>query len=221
MKYKSIENSGFLCYTFFNNKMFRNAKMPHRRQIMGKQTKNVITRASIKEDLISLNTANLRFYSIILAAALLLFLPIDFALIGGVWTTSNIMLLFKLLFSFVLLFANAPIWIIVIFLIFDLIDRRKIKHDEFYVVTRSLICKKETIDNRFKIRYFIDRRIPSKLVKKLCFTDFEAYDVISAVFDLASNGDEFYLVHLKNKKIVELVYDVKIYEYRLDNDGVS
>lgn len=188
---------------------------------MAKQTKNIITREEIKSKLVSENGRDLIFHSILGIAIFLLFLPINFFILNAIWNMNNgvwIKILFTLL-DFVAL--NVPFILDVIAVVYLLTEKKKIKQDEFEITVLSLIYKEDTVARRFNFKRLVKRGPITKssgtaqrLSKRLHFANFDAEDVSDTIYDLASNGDDFYIVYFKGENYVEQIYPAKMYELK-------
>lgn len=97
--------------------------------------------------------------------------------------------------------TSAPIWIILIVLRNAFAERKMLQRGEFDIVTREVLYKSERIVHRH-IKEFLH------------FKDFQGVPVSHTVYQLASVGDTFYIIHYKTKKHIKLLYSAKMYEYK-------
>lgn len=161
---------------------------------MNKQTKSIITRESIQNDLRFQNTAEIRgavysgFMLVFVYLPLIIFLIVISEMIS------------VQLFLTVLLVLS-PIILYAVYLYTVLSQRKKIADGEFMVVTAELSYKSETIINR-------------RHVELLHFAGFRKCSVNHTIFQLADAGDEYYLVHFPDKTDIALLYPTEQYEYK-------
>lgn len=181
---------------------------------MAKETKNVITKEEIKSELLALNRGDLIFHSVLGIVLLLLFLPFNIAIISATWSDSYSVWI-KLLSTLLTIIALDALFILdMVVFINVLVEKKKIKKDEFDITVRSLIYKDDTVYRRFKLRRVLKGKISRVPSKNLHFAGFDAEFVDGTTYNLASNGDDFYIVHFKDKNDVELLYPAKIYELK-------
>ena len=167
---------------------------------MARQTKNIITRELIKKELRFLATAQIRsflFLSVGLSPFCILF-ALFFLFASR--TIEN--LLFTL---FTCIILSSPIWVSLWLAISALLERKAIDRGEFDVVTKPLYCKSEDLIYRHRHMH---------LEENLNFGGFEKISVNHTEFELASPGDDYYIVHYRNKNTIKLLYSSKRYEYR-------
>ena len=166
---------------------------------MEKQTKNVITREFIEKELGFYNTAHIRSTLVLCAGLSLLFVPITVLAVCGVcWAFTAVLL--EIIISVLLGAAlSAPVWINLLCLIPKLKERKLLQNGEFDITVCEMSYKeKKTV-----------RRHTENV---LHFVGFEGASVASTTFDLASQGDEFYVVHYKGLTGIELLYPLNLYE---------
>lgn len=168
---------------------------------MNKQTKNIISREWVAKELLFYNTADIRYALVLCGVFSLFFLPLTVLLIYSICSSyENVAL--EIFFSVILgTISSAPIWINILSLRKSFAERKMLKRGEFDVVTREVTDKSEKLIHRH-------------LEEFLCFNDFKETTVDHTVFQLASVGDEFYIVHYKTKNTIKLLYPAKIYEYK-------
>ena len=168
---------------------------------MEKQTKSRITREEVAKELRACNATSRRSGLILCGAGSLLCIPLTVGLVYGIWSWEQSVWL-KILWTVLIGgMTSAPVWVGVISLREDFAERKWLQNGEFVIVTRTLSYKSEKYINRHIEEY-------------LHFADFREISVEHTLFQLASNGDEFYLVHYKNQKKIQWLYPAKMYEYK-------
>ena len=172
---------------------------------MGKETKNVITRETVKEELLFYNTADIRTILVICIPLLLLCIPIFIAVYYAIFLLKEDMWLKIVLSVFLVITACLPISYPVLLLAKSLIERKRIKQDEFYIVNRQLLYKSEKIKHGFQ---------HGRYEELLHFKDFKEFAVEHIIYQLSSGGEDFYIVYFNGSKSIERVYPAKMYEYR-------
>ena len=166
-----------------------------------KPTKNIITRASVEEELRFLNTADIRFIIAEIALFSLLLVPLTVLLL---WSA----------FAF---FSPSPIVIVISFLLVIALDfpyfiegrnlarrfteRKQIKKGEFEI-TRSQLSYKNEVQMRRHSEY------------RFYFSRFAHYVVGKSRYELFEGGDEFYLVHYRKGDVIQIIYPLKTHEYQ-------
>lgn len=169
-----------------------------------KQTKNIVTRKQLEEDLLFTATADVRYLTVVsatfsllmlffgLGLSLMILLPCDSAFEWG-----------ALVFS-CLLVGGAPcaLWINVLHRIQQ---RRRIQNGEFEVTAAPLLYKAE--------RAVVTRRRMT-LIEELHFEGFDPFQPTHTVYQLADASDVFYLVHMKGSKCIMRAYFGEMYEYK-------
>ena len=168
---------------------------------MEKQTKNLITRAFVEEELRFNNTATIRYALVICAVSLPLFVPIAILVAGA--SASYIAHPILRVFLSVTLggFIGVGAWIPLIVLLISLLKYRRTKKGAFSIVTCTLNHKRE-------------RMVHRHVEEVLGFDGFKEIAVGHTQFQLATPGDVFYVVHYHGKRSIELCYSSKMYEYR-------
>ena len=166
---------------------------------MEKQTKNVITREFREKELGFYNTAHIRSTLVLCAGLSLLFVPLTVLAVCGVcWAFTAVLLeiIISVLLGSVL---SAPVWINLLCLIPKLKERKLLQNGDFVIAVCEMSYKeKKTV-----------RRHTENV---LHFVGFDGASVASTTFDLASQGDEFYVVHYKGLTGIELLYPLNLYE---------
>ena len=167
----------------------------------GKQTKNTITREWVEKELWFYNNADIKSSLVSGGLISLLFLPITVLLIYGICKTID-HIFFKIIIVLIVgFFVSLPITIKLFVLMSAIGERRLLKRGEFDIVTRD-------------VRYKCDRLVGRVIYEYLCFDDFGEVAVDKTVYNLASQGDMFYIVHYKNRKSSKLLYSSKTHEYK-------
>ena len=166
---------------------------------MQRETKNVITRETVAIDLRSSNAKRMKF---VLYLGFAMWAPIGLCAVVIMLSRDYLSAQIKsiALMIFVLSFLADV-------LITSLSNMIKLKRGEFEIVVRRVINKKE------KISY--GRHVGRNKIKEcLYFNDFNKISVKHTMYQLASYGDEFYIVHYRGEKKIELLYPCKMYEYK-------
>ena len=159
---------------------------------MEKRTKNIITRKMIESELDFLTKADMR----------------AFAVFGVI-----IVILASILFAVFLKTRYYPhgifAGVLCVALLIDcycmLANRIKFKKGKFEISVEALSYKDEAAEKHGK--HLV-------LVGYFHFPGFTRVRVSETEFQLASNGDEFYIVHYKGKDRAVLLYSLKRYEYK-------
>lgn len=181
---------------------------------MAKETKNVITKEKIKSELLALNRGDLIFHSVLGIVLLLLFLPFNIVIISATWSDSYSVWI-KLLSTLLTIIALDTFFVLdMVVLINLLIEKNKIMRDEFEIIMLSLIYKDDTVYRPFKLRRVLKGQFSRTPSKNMHFAGFDAESVDGTTYNLASNGDDFYIVHFNDKNDVELLYPAKMYELK-------
>ncbi len=168
---------------------------------MDKQTKNIISRECVEKELRFYNTADIRSILVLCGALSLFFLPLTIGIVYAICALIENILL-KIVFSAIIgAITSAPIWINLLRLRGSLTERKLLKNGDFDIVIRDVRYKSKKI-GRWHIEEYLH------------FDDFKKRSVEHATFELASQGDEFYLVHYKTKNSIKLIYSTKMYEYK-------
>ena len=166
---------------------------------MEKQTKNVNTREIIEKELRFSNTAYIRSTLVLCAGLSLLFVPLTVLAVCGVCGAFTAVLL-EIIISVLLGAAlSAPVWINLLCLIPKLKERKLLQNGDFVIA----VCEMS-----YKEKIYVRRHTENVLH----FVGFEGASVASTTFDLASQGDEFYVVHYKGLTGIELLYPLNLYE---------
>ena len=95
---------------------------------------------------------------------------------------------------------SAPVWINLLSLRHILAERKMLLRGEFDITIQTVSYKSEKIVHRH-------------IEKFLHFTGYQNISVANTTFDLASQGDKFYIVHYQTQNIIKLLYPQKTHEY--------
>ena len=171
---------------------------------MEKQTKNIITKKMIESKLDFLTKADIR------ASVLLYFLGfvicfIAFGIIFGgayaMWGHAEGIVLGAI--------GVVGLILLIGYFIKDVYgvisSRRSVKRGEIEVSIEALSYKAEEAEGNSR---------SLRLVRYFYFPSFSKAAVGNTEFQLASNGDEFYIVHYKGEDRAVLLYSLKRYEYK-------
>jgi hypothetical protein len=167
---------------------------------MEKQTKNIITRKWVEKELRFYNTANIRSALVFCGTFSLLSVPLTILIVYAACTVFENIVLKIALSIFMGAFTSAPTWIYLLLTFYLLSERKLLNRGEFDIVTRELLYKNEKMVHRH-------------LEEFLHFQDFKEISVGHTSFQLALQGDTYYIVHYKTKKSIKLLYSAKMYEY--------
>ena len=168
---------------------------------MSAQSRNMITRKQIEEELYFLSSADIKATSVLCLCLSIFFGPLTFGILYFIITESgDISLKIGLSIPLGLLFS-APIWGNLISLAKHLAKRHLLKKGLFEVKILPVSDKWESSRNRGTVRL-------------LEFPNLKEIAVSSTTYSLASWGDEFYVVHYQGKDKIELLYSLKTHEYR-------
>ena len=172
---------------------------------MEKQTKNIITREWVEKELRFYNRAGIRSNLRLLLILSPIFLPLTIWLAIGYAKEFGFSGISALVGIFIIASISIGIWIPICLLTKHLFEKRLIDRGDFEI-TESLLSEKA---ERRVIREF-DRRIE----RQLSFPGFKWVTPSShVIYELATRGDKYYLVHYKNKRTIKFCYPAKMYEY--------
>ena len=166
---------------------------------MKKQTKNIITREWIEKELRFYNTADIKSRLVLCGVFTVILLPITIALIYGILLSLDNVLVKIVLSIFIGGIVSSPIWLFFLLTREALCERKMLARGDFDIVTRDVSYKSEEIVHRH-------------IEEFLHFCEFDKISVGHTTFQLASVGDEFYIVHYKGKKDIKLFYSAKMYD---------
>ena len=169
-----------------------------------KQTKNTITREWVEKELCFCNRADIRSNMLLCVAFSLISIPLAIALFGVVLKAFDRVLLGIVVGIPVGGLFLAPVFCFLYLLCVSLKKRKLIVQGEFEIVTRTVSYKSERLHR-------------NRVTEYLHFEEFAPVEVGGLQAQLASVGDEYYLVCFCGKKKVELFYPAKMYEYRRES----
>ena len=168
---------------------------------MKKQTKNVITRDSVEKELRFNNKAGFRYTLTMCAAWSLFCVPLTVGVVCNICGSIEAIWLKVILSVFVGALTSAPIWALLLSLKNTLREKKLLKAGDFCISVREVQYKEEKLVNR-------------RVVRVLHFADFGDISTGGTIFELASAGDEFYIIHYKNSKSVQMFYPLRAYELK-------
>ena len=146
------------------------------------------------------NTADIRATLVTGGAMCFLFIPFAALCAYFIWITVDASFLRFLLSAVGAILFSCPVWLHVIALVKCLFERKQLNNGEFDVAVRKVTYKDERIVHRHVEQY-------------LSFEGFSDLSVPRTTYELSTFGDEFYLVHYKEKKTIKLFFPRKMYEY--------
>ncbi|MBE6650006.1 MAG: hypothetical protein E7613_01710 [Ruminococcaceae bacterium] len=171
-----------------------------------KYTKNILTRESIEKELIKENRTNIRTWCINIIASVILLFALSWTVYLAFVTVGNILM--KWICCIILGGGSATPTIIAFTKLYKSIKQKNmLRESEFNIVVERLQYKSDSVSIRDR------RRIP-RIEGYLHFEGFNAYLVNSTEYQLASMGDDYYIVHYKNSKNIEMLFPTKMYEYK-------
>lgn len=169
------------------------------------EKKPVITREFAEKELRFLNRADLRSTLILCLSLSLFLIPLTVGIICGICLSLEILWLKLVLSLPIAALFTFPIWLYLVVTVKCLQEKQQIDRGEFEIVTRTLSYKSEeqyTRNSRTVQRFFH-------------FDGFERCHVNSRTsYELASEGDVFYLVRYLGKSTVRLYFSAKSYDRR-------
>ena len=165
-----------------------------------KQTKNIITREWVEKELRFYNTADIKAMLVLCGALSLVLIPFTVGFVYAICVfVPNVAL--KIILSVLIgALSTAPVWINLLGLRGALSERKLLRRGEFDIAVRTVTRKSE-------------KPVYRHVEEFLHFDDFEEISFGHTKFQLASHGDEFYIVHYKTRKTIKLLYSAKMYEY--------
>ena len=172
---------------------------------MQKQTKNIITRKWIQKELHFYNTAGLRSALVTCIGLSIFLIPLALGSVYAVLSSFENGP-FKFVFCFVSgAIMSSPVWVLLFCICNLVLERKAIKNGSFEITVGRLTHKEERL-----VRYGKN----SRLEERLHFNGFHSVEVGHTAFQLATEGDDYYIIHYSKKKQIELVYSTKTYEYK-------
>lgn len=172
---------------------------------MGKQIKNIITRKTIEEYLISENIKNrkhsaLIFCLVAFALGIVCAVLLSFAFVADSILGTCILVVFALI-------ATVPAWVLLPPFIKDLKEYQHLKNGDMEIVTLPLLYETEETCYTRKTRIEYTQH-------KFHFEGFDAFLASPEQSKRFTRGDEFYIVYYKGNKKVRLMYSFAFYEYK-------
>lgn len=167
---------------------------------MEKYKREVITRESIKAELLSRNTEGIKASVLsIIVISLICVLVLYFS-----HSLEPIIVRIIVLTLCIVILVIFPALLSIIPLIYGLKYRKAIKNDEFDVLTDKVLYKREEEKSRRTTIY-----------RFLRFENFGDHTVDKSTYEITSNGDEFYIVAYRFKQPVPvLYYPLRSYVYK-------
>lgn len=166
-----------------------------------KQTKNPLTRQEIERELYALNKADIRAAAVMLGVTILILAPIaSIITVITVSATGH----FAIKAAIIIItdgLSLVPVAAMLVGVIHAFTDRKLLQNGGFDIVTRELQYKEEKIVGRHLERFFH-------------FQGFYPTTVGTTTYQLADQGDEYYIVHYKGKKFIKLIYSAKMYDLK-------
>ncbi len=166
---------------------------------MSKQTKNIITRESVASELSNKNRLELRIIMLPFVLLLVLYVPIIIGLLSSMYG-GGYSLAGRIMMVCLSLALTAPVVGVAIVICSILGERKMLYRGEFELETSKLIKKKEKLHHR-------------RLIECLVFKGYKVFSVGHTTYQLATEGEDYYIVHYRGKKTVQLVYPASMYEY--------
>lgn len=156
-------------------------------------TKNIISRDDIIKELLKRNKRDITDILIVIGISMIIDVILILALISTDFPP------FYSVFSF--LFISAPF----VLLGDCLWKRRRILRGDFEITTKAVMRKNDVYRE-----YNYD--------KTLYFKGFWRYPLHDSGYEIASIGDPYYIIHFKNSKFIQMVYPLKAYEIKEEQD---
>ena len=164
-------------------------------------TKSIISREWVEKELRFYNGADIKSSLVVCSIITVIFLPLTIGLTYGILILVK-NLLIKIVSALVFLAIMClPIGINAAMLCTALAERKLLLRGEFDIVTRDVLYKSEKLVNRHTEEI-------------LHFQSFDEISVGSTTFQIAKQGDLFYIVHYRTKKKIRLLYSAKMYEHK-------
>lgn len=168
---------------------------------MADQTKNIITRAWVENELRFYHKAGVRSTVVLFAIVLPLTILLC-ACIGAALSEFEFHIIGKLIITLPLIATAAfAIWKMASSVYALITQGKQLANGEFEVAVREVQYKEERRGYRHSITV-------------LEFADFSEVEVDPTTYELADRGDAYYLVHYTGKREVKLYYALEMYEYR-------
>ena len=171
-----------------------------------KYTKNILTRESIEIELTIQNRVVIRLWSVCSVLVILFALLMYWIFYLALVTIESVTMKWIVCIILGAFFVAPPITICVN-LYKSIKQKNLIKSGEYMIVVRTMQYKSDSVSIRDR------RRIP-RIEGYLHFEGFNAYLTNSTEYQLASMGDDYYIVHYNNSKNIEMLFPTKMYEYK-------
>lgn len=169
---------------------------------MEKETKNPLTRTDVERTLRGSIAWDLRLYLTLFLVMLGVFVPLGVISVRMMMSLPD-PLAFKIILSVVVGgMMSMPIAVMLFYLCPVLMGLRKLLRGEFEIVLLQVTCKREKAGPRNSIRRVLE------------FDGFRDYCVGYTEYQLATEGDEYYVIHYRGSRSVQTAYSAKRYEYR-------
>ena len=168
---------------------------------MAKQTKNILTRDGVEKELRALNKAEKRANLALFAVSTFFFLPGAVLSVYGICSEFSSTPLKILLSVFCGGIMSSPFWLTLWSLALVRKEKKLLDRGEFYITVKPLLYKSEDLVHR-------------RLEEFLHFEGFRRIAVPHTTFQLASQGEDFYLIYYGGKKEITLLYAADMYEYK-------
>ena len=166
-----------------------------------KQTKNIITREWVEKELRFYNTADIRYFSVLVIIMAVFFVPLTVGSVVYLCSWCESMLINILFAVFVGAVFSSPVLALLFMLILRLNERKLLNRGDFEITKSWVLYKSERTRSRH-----------SEML--LHFPRFKEAVVDAISYELAEPGDEYYIVHYKSQKTIRFFYPTKRYEYK-------
>lgn len=168
---------------------------------MNKQTKNIITREFIENELRFYNKADIRSVLLCGGAFALFFIPITVLIVNGIYSEIDNAVLRNVLGIGLGIIFSSPVWGSLLAARHSLSERKKLNGGEVEITLCTLQYKGEKPVQRHIEEYF-------------SFGGFDDISVSPTAYSLATPGDEYYIVHYKGSRQIKQLYSAKTHEYK-------
>ena len=171
-----------------------------------KVTKNIITKETIKSELLLKNNKSIRFHSICFIA-LTFFVGIIFWAVYSFGLKNNeISALGWVVYFASMLICSFPSLFSMLLMSASLSERKSLKNGKFFVVTDEVGYKEEKSITRGG-HVYVEKTIHFQKYGDVC--------VDSTCYQITSNADIFYMVvYAQNPQTPQKYYPAKLYEYK-------
>ena len=165
---------------------------------MEEQTKNIIMREYIEKELRFHYKADIRSTLVLCGGLSLFFVPLAAGVVYGIFALLKTAWIEILLSVLIAALTSAPIWINLLPLRISIKERKLLRNGDFDIA----VCK---------VQYKDEKTVRQHTEKFLHFVGYKEISVGNAIYDLTSQGDEFYIVHYKGYTDIKLLYSLKTY----------